>query len=389
MSRLKFALLPLVLATLVASASAYGETPGELVQQFKGERSPTKRAGLARRIVKLGVKAESALLGSWRTAREPVALEIVRMIEGLGTKKARVDLLKATEGRNRALREAAVLALGRYPHPASEKALVRLLSDRDENVALAAIDTLGNYQSKTTLKPILTATRRYLQSEPEGKRLKRLLSALQGILKRTQDRGLVLHVCRTAAQLDDADRLRMLAVLDVGESKVCPPILRAVLAEYLLEGGAEGEDLEVEAEFGQALADSTAADNLRPVGAGFARIAILGLGRAHDTKAANLLLAALYDKSVVVRGSSLEVLHLTLPRGPRSLGETVPSDYPEIRKTAIRVVMSRLTDRSDMIRDRAHAFLKRETKQKRLPRSFVAWKKWYDGFFGDQEEDSE
>jgi len=60
-------------------------------------------------------------------------------------------------------------------------------------------------------------------------------------------------------------------------------------------------------------------------------------------------------------------------------------DFPELRRRAFVAVMSRLTDSSKRIRDRACAWLRRETGQRRIPLSYPAWKSWFDTYFEVEE----
>ena len=101
------------------------------------------------------------------------------------------------------------------------------------------------------------------------------------------------------------------------------------------------------------------------------------------------MITALSDRSAEVRLKALQFLHLTLVKGPRVIGEEAPEDYPEVRRRAIKAVMTRLTDRSQGVRKRAYVWLKRETKQRRLPVTYAPWKAWYESYFGEEDYDEE
>jgi len=375
-------LLSCALAAPAQSLAGDAPRPGsaaDLVRKVKGTKSAAKRAAIVKEIEGLGKKAEGALLGSWKRVDERTAVDLLLLVERLRTESAREDLIKATRHRNLVVRRTAAAGLGGYPHPATEKALFRLVRDREDDVALSAIDAIRTLESKTTFKPLLRALRRY-DDDPQGRRFKRLLSVAQGLLASTHDPEIVRTICRLAAMEEGQHQAAILGILEVGETKVCPPILREVLKEFV-----EGEDYEGPG-FEEPLRDATTAEGLRPVTPAFARVAIKGLGLARDQASSQTLIAALSHSSAEVRYSALQFLHLTLPKGPKAMTAEAPQAFPVVRRKAIKAVMTRLTDRSTGVRQRAYVWLKRETKQKKLPPTFAAWKGWYETYFGDQEE---
>lgn len=369
--------------TVVASAPLVAGEDGsaeELVRRLRSERSAADRAQVAQELAALGRKAESALIGAWRVGDRRSAVDVILLIERLGSEEAREDLIRATLHTWPEIRRTAAEGLGAYPHPSTEKALFRLIRDFNEDVACAAIDTLGYLESETTHKPLLRELRDYADRDPRGKRAQRLVKVVSSVLKQSKSRDLVREIFRIASQSQLETQHCFLKVLAVGEPEVTPPILREVLQEYL-----EGESYRGRG-FGDALGDTSAASNFYPISVEFAEAACLGLGRAGDRVAAPTLVAALSAPETRIRMAALTVLHLTLPPGPERLLESAPPDFPTVRRDAIWAVMTRLTDRAHGLRERAYVWLKRETRLTDAPRNYAAWKTWYTSYFGERSE---
>jgi HEAT repeat protein len=380
-------LLTTLACALGAGVALAGDAPrpgsaADLVQQVRREKDAAKRAAIVKKLEKMGKKAEKALMGSWKKVDDRTAVDLLLLIERLKTDNAREDLIQATKSRKPVIRRISASGLGMYGHADTEKALFRLVKDRDPDVYTAALESIQNLQSKTTYKPLLRAIRRY-DDDPQSKRFGLLMGVGRALVKGTHDLEIVRELCRMAAQEDEEHQVVFLSILDVGEKQVCAPILREVLKEYV-----EGDDYEGPG-FEKPLRDSGTAEALRPITPEFAQIAIKGLGLARDSASRESMISALSDSSAEVRLKALQFLHLTLPKGPRVIGEEAPEEYPEVRRRAIKAVMTRLTDRSRGVRQRAYVWLKRETKQRKLPITFAAWKGWYQTYFGEDEEDYE
>lgn len=357
-------------------------SPEGLVRQVRRERDAAKRGAIVKRIEELGKGAEDALLGSWKKVDDRTAVDLLLLIERLRTEAARADLIEATRSRKALVRRIAAGGLGGYPHPDTEKALFKLIGDRESEVYTAAIESIQTLRSKTSYKPLLRAIRRY-DHDPTSKRFGLLIGVARALLKETHDVEIVRELCRLAARESEEHQVVFLSILEVGEDQVCPPILREVLKEFI-----EGQDYEGPG-FERALRDGATAESLRPISVSFARIAIKGLGLARDQASSETLIAALSHPSPVIRLSALQFVHLTLPKGPARVTEEAPEGFPRVRRLAIKAVMTRLTDSSSGVRGRAYVWLKRETKKQGLPPTFGAWRDWFETYFGEGAYDEE
>ena len=220
-----------------------------------------------------------------------------------------------------------------------------------------------------------------MDREGSPARIAKLRSALAANINKHRDRDSLILLCRAAAGFEGASQQAILGVFELIRAKEALPFMLAALDEFLDPDWADLNVLE------QALRDSTTADMLRPISPAFARVVATGLGRARHEPAARSLLKALRSKDAGLRLASLQIVHLTLPKGPRVVGEFAPEGFPELRREAFVAVMSRLTDSSRGIRDCACKWLRRETGQRRLPLSYPAWKSWFDGYFRVEDDE--
>lgn len=357
-----------------------GDSSAELVAALKGERTDAGRTALVAKLRAKGEAAKAALIGSWVGAPEENAAAILYLLGDLRGEDVRVDLMQASRARTLRLREVGALCLSGFPHKETYKRLLSLADDREGQVGISSLESLQILAAPETFEPLLRLAKRLVNENPTDPRLVKLKKALSGILaKNKQKQSLVIDLCRAAGEFEGPGQALVYGVLAAGEGPKLPPVLRALVGEYMDPDGADYNAL------GRAVGDRSVADRLRPISPALAAAAVTGLGHARDKEGAALLIKALEAKSADVRLATLRVCQWVLPKGPRDLGEEAPSDFPALRRDAIKVVILRLSDRDGRVRDAAHAWLKRETKQP-LARSYPAWKSWFDAYFGPSEE---